>query len=346
MSLILTNRGVIEGSTEATTFDITNGDFYPHREYKRSYHVESNQSISSELAIWASDLPQPYGFFYTSFGQIDVNARCLRVDAKPVENSHGMHHILTYTWSTKYDLKKLPTNGFATGNPTGGGGGGGQPNPQLEPPEIEWDFEETSIAMTKDLDGKVFKNSAEIPITGIRIPVYRSIFMLSRNELTWDWSKSQKIAGAVNKDIFWGYPPNCVLAMAPKAKEVFKDGLRYWRVTYKFKFGGSLNDENTVVEDFQHSELDAGDCELIKEIIPLGPLVTIKTRHRPFTEFGGQGRRVKLLNGEGQLQTARDANDQLIPVYLNFRIRRQINFSQFFTIPNYSGLPPANEFPP
>lgn len=347
MSLVLWNRGTVPDSTDSTPFDLTSGEFYPHREYRRTYLVESNETISSELAIWAPGLPQPYGFYYTSFGIVDSNARCLSVSCKPKEGSHGRLHLLTYLWSTKFDLKKLPQNGFPVGNPTNGSPGGSSANPQLEPPEIEWDFEETSIAMLKDLDGKLFKNSADIPISGIRVPVHRSIFMLSRNELFWDWSKSQKIAGSVNNDIFWGYPRDSVLAMAPKAKEVFKDGLRYWRVTYKFKFGGALNDDGSLVESFQHEELDQGDCELIADAVAAAAGGWVKkSRHRAFTEFGGSGRRVKLLNGQGRAQNATDDKGNPIPVYLTFRIRRRINFAQFFTIPDYSGQPPANQLPP
>jgi len=342
-----TNVGLIFDDQEVTLFDAK----AKVRNYVKKYRVEVNdKNVSPETCCYAPGMPLPYASYLNEqTGFFDANALCVRISAK---RESELSSIVTCEFSTDINSGGPSDTRFpgANGGP-GGNAGGNQDNPELEPPEIEYDYEEATIHMMRDLDGRPFLFSSwEVinPTPGIN--VHRTVVSFSRNELFFSPEKAAQFAGAVNNRPFNTYPMDTVLCMAPRARLMWKGNLSYWRVTYKIKFGyyagietnPDTGEQIDLYESFQHSELDRG---FVERILKDPPDVVSPYAFVPIKRGETLAKHPVLLNGNGRIQN--DISDYTViqvregadpetvsvpdPVFLKFKTRKRIDFNTLFT---------------
>ena len=318
------------------------------RNYVKNFKVLMRRNEHGPLAACLCPyLPRPYSPYINAYGDIDTFCRLVKMSAKQMNNTDGLMYIVTCEYSN--DLKMFNPGNFdfpigLNGQPTQGA----HNNPELQPPDIEWDSEETVMVVNQDLDGKPFINSSwEAYSQGLKIPVYRPILSLTRNELRYNPQTACLVSGTTNDRRVLGRPEDSVLVMAPRAKVMNDKGVAYWKVTYRIKLGYQKRDEEFgpegteegLYESFQHEELDQGFKELVFladldwELDENGNPVPLRLWTQvPIKSGDPSVTRPVLLNGNGKKQTRLMDNEIFpLPVYRSFRIRRRINVEQLLT---------------
>lgn len=334
-----------------TPFNVSSGNRFA-RNYVRSFLVEMNDPKWGVLeACLAPGLPTPYSPFINPYtGFFDGLALCVKIDAKrKVEKSPVW--IVQCDYSTELPVGGIPnTMGYPTNN-RNQSPSGAENNPELEPPEFEFDFEEVMVPARRDLDGRPFVNSSYEPFTPTpTIPFNRTVFHLTRNELDFDMTVAGYYGGTVNSKPFGNWPRDSVLCLPPKARMMQKGGLLYWRVSYQLKFG--YRKSETSYESFQHEELDQGSRERFQAIYgtdvdggtPGDPVIDGNGdpvwRFHTIVKPGNSSGTPTLLDGNGRVQknqmkigTDPATGDSIYgprPIYQSFRIRRRTDFRKLF----------------
>ncbi len=329
------------------------------RTYQRKFLVQySNKFFGPVEICQCPGIPLPYSPYIvnTNIGTSDLRALCVKISSEPYKVAHEGDWgkaIVSCDYST--DLKSGNTGSNFPNKQDGA-----QNNPELEPPEIEWSFQENNRAFTADLDGNAFVNSAGLPLTPApSIEVAYPVLTITRNELTFDRRRATKFAYAVNKDVFLTTTPGGAQCLPPSARIAFKGSSSYWRVTYKIRFCVALPDGT--LSSWQYEVNDNGLQELV--FVPGvedrgGPTEDVLVKlargvmsHRHIKPAGGGGNisQAVLLDGYGkqlkpQLLPKTDANGQPIigpdgnqmvtarmkPVVLKFRTYRTEDFTDLF----------------
>lgn len=327
------------------------------RDYVREFLVEMDNPKWGILEVGiAPGLPSawsPYINPYTGF----FDGLALLTEATITRKTDTGR---VWTVACKYTTaipRSGPQQGMSLPQMAGGSHGGSSDNPQLEPPEVEYEFEEVNIPARRDLDGRAFTNSAWQPFTPTpTLPYQRAIFTLSRNELRFNLDTATELSGATNSKPWAGFPKDAVLCMAPRAKMMWRGSFRYWRVTYRLKFG--YRKENGIYETFQHEELDQGFWERRPEFDGMGdPVMDPVFENQQLQNYskiyvgGVPATKPVLLNGDGlrqrewrQVNLGQPGEETpiyaLIPVFLEFRTRRRLDFNKIFNQGLGAILPP------
>ena len=334
------------------------------REYTKKYKVICAHKLDGpQLACFAPGIPAPYSP-YVSKREWDIYARSIRTKAVQVDDAENLaHYEVTVDYSTDIPRGGIPEN---FGYPSNGqqGNQGPQNNPELEPPEISWEYEEVKKTGLTDLDGKPFQNSALMPFNPPPpIEGCRPILVVTRNDLSFDALKAATYANTANSTTIGGRLPGTLLCLPPKAVAKYLGPLSYASVTYRIKFGmddgvrfiqkkdpvtGVITyDTETRFEDFRfHEELDQGTHELLPllnaagEHVPLpvapGSIVLKKQwrwvpiKDQKLTNVG----KPVLLDGFGEKLFLEFDEETGVPkpqkpVYLKFRIRKETDFKDF-----------------
>lgn len=344
----------LESGKKAKPFDVRGAT--AQRDYTRTFKVLGlHQRCTGQMACW--EIPVRPMDVYATATDFDPWAYCVAIESETVPDTDGLLFKITCSYSTNISYKNLNYNQFPVdqnGNPTRGP----HNQPELEVPELEWEFEEVGKHEFADLDEKPYLNSAFQPFLNLPpTPLHRSVLTLTRNEMRYSPDIATNYAGSVNDGDFLGYPRDTVLCMAPRVRlKNDKGASAYWRVTYRFKFGykkkGILEEDagTPEYESFQHRELDQGYCE--RRLIPssdpitaeelalaaalgINAVVKRKSVPIPIIPSGTTQHRPSLLDGKGRKQTlfAVDANgNELypVPVYIQFRNRRRLDFKKLF----------------
>jgi hypothetical protein len=151
---------------------------------------------------------------------------------EPEDPLDGTHRIVTAQYSTE-----LPPGGAPILTLFGMDALGSQNSPWTEPPHIEWDGEEAREARETDLDGKRYLNAAKQPFKPApTIELGRAVLIYERNESSHDVRKQTRYTSSINADEFLGEKPGTVKLHAPRARLMWRGGISYWRVTYRFVF--------------------------------------------------------------------------------------------------------------
>lgn len=304
------------------------------RDYIRQWLVKVKDKNMGPAAVCrAPGLPLP-GSFYVTPSDYDLLARAIRFEANPrdTDESTWEYWVVTVTYSTR-----LPAGGFpdAPGWPSDGSGGASN-NPELEPAEVEWDFEVVQAAYFEDLNDKPFLNSAgqkfqPHPTFEVGYPV----LVVSRNELYYDVDKAIEYAYAVNDDVFLGAPPGTVQCYPIKAKQLYKGALRYWRMQYRFRFAvfrpdGILLPWSPVkVMDMGTQEVVVQNVEGIdtfveRPILRFGHKITAPVPlQRIYVNVDG----VPTWTGR-VIAKPKNANGSITPEYIHFVVYRSANFTK------------------
>lgn len=294
------------------------------REYDRFFRVRVKlKEMASVSSCIAPGIPLPYSFYLSGNGEdYDLRALCIKISAKEENRDDWGSWIVTTHYSTQMPPGGRTVDG--SGNPlfpgTAAASAGATNNPELEPPEVEWDFEVEPEAPSNDLDGKPYTNSANMPFTPA--PMFPSgypILAMSRNELSFNIATAANYSFAVNSDTFMGFAPGTVFSYPPKAKRAQRGDLFYWRVNYRLKFSYWLDDLGAI-KKFQPRILDQGMYKWTPG--PIGQLEKgfISPIYRGATKLT----QPDLLDGTGK---------PVVPNASGVRIPKYRNFRQFYAIP-------------
>lgn len=302
------------------------------RDYPIKYRVVVRQPIGEIEACQAPCIPPPF-----SLHPEDYAALCVNHSAELQDKEDWGIWVVTVRFSTRL-REGGPPSGTAGEYGSPAQQGGGQNNPELEPPDVEWDHEVVTMVprgkenqQGLDLDGKPFLNAAGQAFTPSPTFEYAySVLSISRNELQYDNKVAAKYAFAVNKDKFLGYPPKTVQCLPPKAKLVFRGNIRFWRVSYRLRFGMMGDDGKPIpwdpVEILNQGLMQLQDMPGKKDVQgrPIPQLVPIKEGGVPVSQ-------PVLLNANG-LRLDRFWDDALKrfvirPNWIKFRMRPSLSFA-------------------
>ncbi len=221
------------GPRQGTTWTATG-----ERNYTRQFRVIARVKEIDPLAVClCPGLPLPNSFYVTATS-FDLLALVTSIEAKQENQDDWQNWIVDYKYSTR-----PPPGGFPTINQQPGN----QNNPETEPPDIEWDSDVVQVSPRWDLDGNRYKNRADQPFKpSVSFPVGHTVLSITRNELGFNAYLAAKYNFAVNSDVFLGTPPGCIQCQPPRAKMMFRGTTRYWKVSYRLKFGYIIEKDEKV----------------------------------------------------------------------------------------------------
>lgn len=290
------------------------------REYTRRFRVIVRMKEMAEISVMlCPHLPLPGSPYVIAGIEYDLNALALRFRISQEHPDDWQNWIVEVTYTTE-----LPPGGLAEVLGRAGNNIGAQNNPELEPTDIDWDYEVMQIALPRDLNKKAFLNSAQMPFTpaptfDVGVPV----LSLSRNENGFNVLRANKFAFALNENEFLGYPPNTVQCLPPKAQLTHRGRLQFFRVNYRLRFSRKLFDGEWI--SWQPKLLNVGMSRLDRPD-PLDPNtwipVTIKRNGIPLNQpelLDLQGNPIPYQNVAGQPH--RD------PIYIDFKVYPTANFN-------------------
>lgn len=319
-----------------TVFNALDG----HREYTRLFLVRVKDKGLGPLAVCtAKYLPRPWSSYMSKDGlEFDLLAKAQEISAtQPEKTDWAVWHV-TVKYSTKMPPGGIPTTpGWPAGpgGPGGAGGKGAANNPEMEPPEERWESIEVQRAWPVDLDGKAFVNTAGVPLNPApTVEVGMPVYVLTRNELFYNYETAAKYSFAVNSDkIFGGAAPGTVRLRPPVAVKQYKGDYEFWRVTYRFEifvpFKADFGDgEKVIQKDWQPVYLNMGMSEL-----KIRPKEGGGLSWQPVPIVGPNGTTVSepvFLNAAGQRKDPVEVDGLQVvqPEFIYRRVYRSLSFKK------------------
>lgn len=127
-------------------------------------------------------------------------------------------------------------------------------NPLDEQPDVEWDSDQFTKPLNKDIEGNSVTNSSDEPFDPLpEVDDSRNVLRVTRNEVANPIFLAQSYANAINSDTFLGAPAGYVKAKPVRASRQtkrLKDGTLqvYWKCSYEFHFKDPTGDETWDLE--------------------------------------------------------------------------------------------------
>jgi hypothetical protein len=210
------------------------------RQFERKFRVMARYATLGPTAVCSCPgVPWPYSAYIPGrAGEYDLLARVVRISADREKATDFRAWIVTVGYSTAMpEGGPIPAGLVDLGSVLKGA----QNNPWDEPPHLEWDPETETKTPLADLDQKPFRNSAGQLI--YPAPVVEegvAVLVISRNmrftTLEACRAHIERFSYVVNFNAFLGALRGQILCLPPKAVEMYRGPLRYWRFTYRLKF--------------------------------------------------------------------------------------------------------------
>lgn len=319
---------------EGTPFDASGV-----RTYVRRFRVKTRYTTMLAAAVCSCPgIPRPYAPYVPGRRQEwDPYARVVQISARRelASSNEFTTWIVEVNYSTAMpDGGPLPTAMINLANYAAGA----QNNPWDEPPTVEWDVDTATVTPLADRDGKPFLNSAKqliYPAPAVEEGVV--VLIITRNIGFTTLAKVrqylEKYSFVVNSTAYLGASKGQVMSLPPKAVEMYRGPLRYWRVTHRLKFkprndaGGQpqkkwlQHDPDHVHTSWQPKMLDAGMYEIRDGWFGPDPAGTLIPIFR-----GGQPVNYPVPLKDGKAAAAGDEQ------WLQFKYYEEIDFSDL-TLP-------------
>lgn len=309
------------------------------REYVKNFRVIVKNKYIGPMAVCAAPyIPLPYSIYQSGNGlEFDLLALLVNKQAKLQNEDDWKVWIVTCTYSTVMPEGGAPTDPGDPGVPGSPetGGRGAANNPELEPPDIEWDFEVVQKPLSEDLEKQAFLNTAKDPITPAPVfEVAYPVLSITRNQNSFDWEEARKYAFALNSDKFLNAEPGQAQCLPPRGRMTFRGPLKYWRVSYKIRF----NFDDTTRENFPSEPvLPVGQTYKVgwhprflnvgvHELIFPGPNDPPRLKKRAISDGGQITTEPQLLDRNGR-RILPDADGKVTPYYLTFRVYPSVPFA-------------------
>lgn len=333
-----------QGSAEELDTDRTGVPFSADnvREYIRRFRVIAKDKRIGPLgACFCPGIPLPWSFYLIGNGiEYDTQALAVRFEAAQENPDDWPNWIVTVTYSTQ-----MPEGGQPEfpGDPRGPSGAGrprsqkgSATDPELAPPEVSWDEETIRITLPKDLDGKLYRNTAGVPL--VPAPTHEfayNVLTITRNDPTYDPDVAMEFAMSYNDDTFMKAPAGCAQCMPFRSKLTWRGPVFYHRTTYRIRFtpnvmwdpGIPFTPRRITWQDIESTYLNAGIDELVPKIGLSGG-----TKRRPIREGGVPISQPVCLSSNGlKIPTDDLISGAAEPVMLSFRVRESKDFKRLFS---------------
>jgi len=205
------------------------------REYSRAFYVQTSQKTDDpNIVKTAVGLPFKWQTYNTET-YTDLEAVCYeRTFTQNAENP--------LIWDVRCSYSTVAVDWKAAVQT--------QDDPILEPPEIEFSFEQRPKALYGYPDpqqayiggGKPAASSGVVNSAGepfdppAEIDVSYPVLTISRNEPLFLPAIAVRFQDAVNSDVFWGVNKHCAKIKGIRGVRQYKRNKGYWRVTYQIAF--------------------------------------------------------------------------------------------------------------
>lgn len=212
---------------------------YGAREYARRFLVQvTDRRMATVSVCLAPGLPLPWAFYVSQNGvEFDTQALMIRMSAEQQDREDWQFWVVTCLYSTEMPNSGQPDiPGYPGPGGTAGPNQGAANSPDLEPPEISWDYEIVQMAVPFDREGNAFTDATGTPYSPPPVfEIAHPVLTIVRNELSFDIRKAKEYAYALNDRPFLGEIRGRVQCLPPRAVQMFKGPLVYARVTYKLR---------------------------------------------------------------------------------------------------------------
>lgn len=239
------------------------------RNYTVVYLVQAASATEGIKSILLADGLPKYGDYYKTDSEADPQAFLTSRTPRLISTDLTTAYEVSCTFST------AASNGVASSI------SGGVLLPPVEPvnlaPELEWDFVETNVPVSRAYDegwvavnlfgGKapVFQagNGQLIPVINSAFDIYDTpverelahlVLRLTVNRGDYNPIVAAQYANVVNMDTWYGFPPKSALLKPIKARLVTEKGFAYWKWQVEMHFNFDLHIDNV---------LDAGMREFL-----------------------------------------------------------------------------------
>lgn len=252
-------------SGAGTPFDAMTGV----REYTRQFHVRVKvPDIGPALVCACPGVPMPYAPYIPGRRwEWDLQARAIKISAarrNPNDPADWQEWVVTVQYSTN-----MPPGGPIAGMDLGWNSVGPQNSPWDEPPHLEWDPEVTTTYPLADRDGNPFLNAAGQMHPPPPLEDGVAVLVVTRN---WRFASLEqckehieRYSFVVNQAPFVGAAKGKVLSLPPRATEMYRGLIRYWRMTYRLKFRPTRRQwghDDFPDDSWQPKVLNAGQYQL------------------------------------------------------------------------------------
>jgi hypothetical protein len=216
------------------------------REYTRNFLVTTDDPKDGPLEVCVtSGIP---GMFtpYVTPTESDLGATVRDVKAKQINQYQW---TVTVQYSSAYEpaavssddpgLNQLGTGPGSESSPNAADrGDSAETNPTLQPPDVEWSVVKYQRVLVHDIQDRPVTNAAGEPFDP---PAERDdtrlVLTYSRNELLYDPTVAVQYTDCTNRDKFLKrFKPGQVKVESITGKQMFENGISFYRVTYIFHF--------------------------------------------------------------------------------------------------------------
>jgi hypothetical protein len=325
-------QGELHDTRQGSAFSVRG----KRNKFRRFLVWTTNPDYGSNEICGCAGIPTPYSLYATADGQdFDILAVCTDISAVLVDeikkDDSRYIWVVLCTYTSDVPEEGIPAYTGLDNDPASSTN-----LPWTEPPIPKWEDEIEQKSPQRDLDGRPYINSAGQPFTpAFTAPAPRQVLILTRNEINFDRGIASSYGFAVNSDVFMNALPGSAQCYPIKAEQVTRGILKYWRVTYRIRFGAILgpNELNPILaslapiiglagiqtliaagynlESFQPYILDAGLMELKRN----GPFAGSVPGLVPIL-LPGTGQPVSqpvLLDGAGQWVGRTQTNPKIGP---------------------------------
>ena len=188
-----------------------------NRSYTRVLGVETNNPRDGKRIVCLHPLIPQYGSYYATLTESDDQAMLTKRSADQDGESDYIWEI-TCNFSTKAGDSEEENE-----------------NPLARPPKHSWSGATRETHPLKDLNGKIFQNSAFWRFSpAIGIPTTDGVLKIVRNEAVFDEARAEEFSNVLNENAWRGRRAGTVKCLPPSGDECFEKGIHYVKVTYTF----------------------------------------------------------------------------------------------------------------
>jgi hypothetical protein len=264
------------------------------------------------------------GSFYQTPSDFDLLSLLVKKRAQEENKDDWQNWLVTCDYSRNIPLRGGPPPQDS------------RDKPDIEYPEVEFDFTIMQKALERDLDGNPFLNSAHQPfVPAPTFSVAHVTLNITRNELGFSTDKASDYAFAINSDTFLGKPPEAWICHPPKSRQVWRGSFRYNRTSYKLMLSVRRSSHKLGESPYYSWEYEPIDSGCFKYVpkgapvpLPFGNL-SLPAPKPTWQQIWRNGAPVQTpvpLDGMGNEQLPGD--DGIIkPVFLHFHTNNLLSFN-------------------
>ena len=233
---------------------ITGSETIEGPEYEMVWHILTDTVDDGPFAV-RTYVGYKYGDVYSYGNELDILAICTRISEQPMGSSK-------VDWEVKVNFTRPPKEEAGERSESD--------NPLLDPPQVEWGYEDRKRTVFVDVNGKPIVNPVGDTYDElIEIDDFRRTLTVVRNEQDFPRALADALSNKTNKTPWNTYAPKTVKLKPITATRQWNTAIgAYWAVRYEFVMAaiGETWDSDLVSKGFNHYET-AGDPDTKQRIL-------------------------------------------------------------------------------